>query len=78
MDSYMPSMATIGGTLARWYPADRDVPIDARLHPTVYERLAMPSVRNYSSYGKYRPAPLRNHHEAKKYFEDELQLDVKS
>jgi uncharacterized protein (DUF2235 family) len=71
-------MVGIGGTPARWYPADRDVPIDARLHPTVYERLAMPSVRNYSSYGKYRPAPLRNHHEAKKCFEDELQPDVKS
>jgi uncharacterized protein (DUF2235 family) len=47
-----------GGTPARWYPADRDVPIDVRLHPTVYERLAMPSVRNYSSYGKYRPGEI--------------------
>ena len=42
------------------------------LHPTVYERLALPSVRNYSSYGKYRPAPLLNHHKAREYFEEEI------
>jgi hypothetical protein len=71
-------MVGVGGTPARWYPADRDVPIDAILHPTVYKRLAMTSVRNYSSYGKYRPAPLRNHNEAKKYFEEELQPEVKA
>jgi hypothetical protein len=65
-------MVGIGGTPAHWYPADRDVPVDAVLHPTVYERLALPSVRNYSSYGRYRPAPLRNHHRAKEHFEDEL------
>jgi uncharacterized protein (DUF2235 family) len=65
-------MVGIGGTPAQWYPADRDVPADAILHPTVYERLALASVRNYSSYGKYRPAPLRNHHKAKEYFEEEL------
>jgi len=65
-------MVGIGGTPARWYPADRDVPAGAVLHPTVYERLALPSVRNYTSYAKYRPAPLRNHDKAKAYFEDEL------
>jgi hypothetical protein len=65
-------MVGIGGTPAHWYPADRDVPADAILHQTIYERLALPSVRNYSSYGKYRPAPLRNHHKAKEYFEDKL------
>jgi uncharacterized protein (DUF2235 family) len=65
-------MVGIGGTLVKWYPADRDVPVDAILHPTVYERLKMTSVRNFTSYGKYRPAPLRNHNEAKKYFEPEL------
>jgi uncharacterized protein (DUF2235 family) len=65
-------MVGIGGSPAHWYPADRDVPVDAVLHPTVYERLALPSVRNYTSYGKYRPAPLRNHNKAKAYFEDAL------
>jgi uncharacterized protein (DUF2235 family) len=62
-------MVGIGGTPAHWYPADRDVPVDAVLHPIVYERLALPSVRNYSSFGKYRPAPLRNHSRAKAFFE---------
>jgi hypothetical protein len=40
----------IGGTPAHWYPADRDVPPDAILHPSVYERLALLSVRNYTSH----------------------------
>lgn len=48
-----------------------DVPHDAILHPSVYERLQMPSVRNFVSYAPYRPAPLRNHDEAKKYFKRE-------
>ena len=61
-------MVPIGGTPLEWYPADRDVPHDAILHPTVYERLEIPSVRNFTSYGSYRPAPLRNHDKAKKYF----------
>jgi uncharacterized protein (DUF2235 family) len=65
-------MVGIGGTPARWYPRDRDVPVDAVLHKSVYERLALTSVRNYSSYGKYRPAPLRNHERAKDYFEEDL------
>jgi hypothetical protein len=58
-------MVGIGGTPAHWYPADSDVPADAILHPTVYERLALPSVRNDSSYGKYRSAPPCNHQKAK-------------
>ena len=61
-------MVDIGGTPAHWYPTDRDVPVDAILRPSVYKRLALPSVRNYTSYPKYRPAPLRNHGEAKKFF----------
>jgi uncharacterized protein (DUF2235 family) len=65
-------MVGMGGTPVRWYPADRDVPNEAILHPTVYGRLAMAGVRNYSTYGKYRPAPLRNHNKAKQYFEKEL------
>jgi uncharacterized protein (DUF2235 family) len=62
-------MAGIGGTPFRWSPTVRPVPPDAVLHPSVYERLQMPSVRNYTSYGKYRPASLQDHNEAKKYFE---------
>jgi len=48
------------------------VPHDAVLHPTVYERLQMASVRNFRSYGKYRPMPLLNHDKAKAYYEPEL------
>ena len=61
-------MVGMGGTPLRWYPADRDVPAEAILHPTVYERLAMPQVRNFISYGKYRPATLRRHSKAARYF----------
>jgi uncharacterized protein (DUF2235 family) len=71
-------MVGIGGTPVHWYPTDRDVPADAMLHPSVYERLALPSVRNYTSYGKYRPAPLRNHNKAKKFFEDDLRQQATS
>lgn len=70
-------MVGIGGTPLRWYPADRDVPHNAVLHPTVYDRLQMPSVRNFTSYGKYRPATLRNHDKAKQYFEPELKPAAK-
>lgn len=63
-------MVGIGGTPLRWYPADRNVPTQAVLHATVYERLAMEKVRNFHGYGPYRPAPLRNHEKAKKYFEN--------
>lgn len=63
-------MVGIGGTPLRWYPRDRDVPSAAILHDTVYERLKMDKVRNFTGYGPYRPAPLRNHDKAKVFFED--------
>jgi uncharacterized protein (DUF2235 family) len=61
-------MVGIGGTDLKWKRAVRDVPHDAVLHQTVYERLAMPEVRNFTSYGPYRPAALRNHDKAKAYY----------
>ena len=61
-------MVGIAGTNLKWKRAVRDVPHDAVLHPTVYERLAMPEVRNFTSYGPYRPAALRNHDKAKAYY----------
>jgi uncharacterized protein (DUF2235 family) len=63
-------MVGIGGTPLHWYPRDRDVPTEAILHETVYERLKMDEVRNFLGYGKYRPAPLRNHEKAKEFFKD--------
>jgi hypothetical protein len=71
-------MVGVGGTPLKWYPGDRDVPHDAILHSTVYERLKMDSVRNFTSYGKYRPMPLRNHDKAKQYFEPELRPVAKN
>jgi hypothetical protein len=47
-----------------------DVPHDAQLHHTVIERLTMERVRNFTSYGPYRPAPLRNHRDAKPFFQN--------
>ena len=63
-------MVGIGGTPAHWYPGDRDVPPEAQLHHTVIERLKLNRVRNFTSYGPYRPAPLRNHREAKPFFQN--------
>jgi hypothetical protein len=62
-------MVGVGGTSLNWDRAVRDVPDTAQLHETVYERLAMKSVRNYTSFGPYRPAALENHLKAKKFFE---------
>lgn len=63
-------MVGIGGTMLKWGKAIRDVPDTAQLHETVYERLAMKSVRNYTSFGPYRPAALQNHRKANKYFDE--------
>jgi hypothetical protein len=62
-------MVGVGGTSLEWDRAVRDVPDTAQLHETVYERLAMKSVRNHTSFGPYRPAALENHLQAKIFFE---------
>ena len=62
-------MVGIGGTPLKWSRAVRNVPDEATLHETVYERLGMERVRNYTSFGPYRPAALRNHKRAKQYYE---------
>jgi uncharacterized protein (DUF2235 family) len=55
----------IGGTRLHWHPKDRDIPIEAVLHDSVYERLRLESVRTFTGYEKYRPVPLLNHTLAK-------------
>jgi hypothetical protein len=62
-------MVGMGGTVLKWGRAVRDVPNTAKLHETVYERLALPRVRNFTSYGPYRPVALKSHDEAKKFYE---------
>jgi hypothetical protein len=61
-------MVGVGGTALKWSKAVRDVPDTAELHATVYERLAMKSVRNFTSFGLYRPVALKDHVKAKIYF----------
>jgi hypothetical protein len=51
----------IDGTPFHWHSKDRDVPTDAVLHDSVYERLKLKSVRTFTGHEKYRPVPLRNH-----------------
>ncbi|WP_234685983.1 phospholipase effector Tle1 domain-containing protein [Bradyrhizobium monzae] len=46
-------MVGMGGNVLHGSKAVRGVPDSAQLHETVYERLAMKSVRNYTSFGPY-------------------------
>jgi hypothetical protein len=62
-------MVGVGGTDLKWTRAVREVPNTAKLHDSVYERLALPRVRNFTSYGPYRPVALMNHDKAKKFYE---------
>jgi hypothetical protein len=66
-------MVGVGGTSIPWSVAIRNVPDTANLHDTVYERLRMDKVRNFTSFGPYRPAALRNHTKAKTFFEPPTQ-----
>jgi uncharacterized protein (DUF2235 family) len=68
-------MVGVGGTAFKWAKAVRDVPSEAQLHDTVYERLALKSVRNFTSFGPYRPVALQEHSKAKKYFQGGAGLD---
>jgi uncharacterized protein (DUF2235 family) len=61
-------MVGIGGSPLHWSRTVREVPDEATLHDTVYQRLALPNVRNFTSYGPYRPAALRNHSKAKAFY----------
>lgn len=62
-------MVGMGGTAFKWARAVREVPDTAQLHSTVYERLAMTSVRNFTSFAPYRPVALQNHLKAKAHYE---------
>lgn len=62
-------MVGVGGTRIKWDKAIRDVPDTAVLHETVYERLRMKRVRNFTSFGPYRPEALKDHNKAKTFFE---------
>jgi Uncharacterized alpha/beta hydrolase domain (DUF2235) len=51
-----------------WREGLRHVPPQAPLHPSVYERLALPAVLVHGHMVPYRPRALRHHGEAGKYF----------
>ena len=44
-----------------WNKTVRPVAAEGTLHESVLERLALPAVRNFTSYGPYRPANLEHH-----------------
>ncbi|WP_426441024.1 phospholipase effector Tle1 domain-containing protein [Bradyrhizobium genosp. P] len=71
-------MVGMAGTSLHWSKAVRDVPDTAQLHESVYERLAMKSVRNYTSFGPYRPVALQGHQKAKEFFEAPSVGDVET
>lgn len=71
-------MVGLGGTSFKWQKAIRTIPDTAQLHDTVYERLAMKSVRNFTSFGRYRPVALQNHLRAKAFFGVEENADEKA
>ena len=67
---------SIGGTPFRWSAKARDIPVDAVLHESVYERLGLAAVRTFTGYEKYRPASLRDHLRAKAWFVEPAQQSV--
>jgi hypothetical protein len=40
-----------------------------RMHQSVYDRLALPVVRNFTRFAPYRPFALQEHEKAKAFFE---------
>lgn len=44
-------MVGVGGTSFKWAKAIREVSDTAQLHKTVYERIEMKAVRNFTSFG---------------------------
>jgi uncharacterized protein (DUF2235 family) len=53
-----------------WPAGERKVDPDNELHETVMERLKMPSVRNFTGFGRYRPKSLSEHPRAAEFYKD--------
>jgi uncharacterized protein (DUF2235 family) len=51
-----------------WPAAERKVDPKGELHETVIDRLKMPSVRNFTGYGPYRPKSLSEHPKAAEFY----------
>ena len=54
--------------LLRWKVGLRKVPIQAPLHPSVIERLQLIGVQQFDVTQPYRPAPLREHQDARQFY----------
>jgi uncharacterized protein (DUF2235 family) len=56
-----------------WEANAREIKPDAVLHPTVLQRLALPSVKNFREWQPYRPEALRNHKDVAHFYLNKLQ-----
>lgn len=56
-----------------WVAGDRKVDPGGELHQSVFDRLSVPSVRNYVGYGPYRPKSLAEHPMAKPFYQQTSQ-----
>lgn len=71
-DGMMHDELMVGRTKANihiWVANERVVDPNGELHATVFERLKLPSVRNYTGFSAYRPNSLRDHPKAKPFFD---------
>ena len=59
----------VGGSKIPWGKTVRIVDPEGTLHSSVFERLAMREVRNFESFGPYRPRSLAEHPAVEKYFQ---------
>ena len=53
----------------KWRQGFREIPIDAPLHPSVFERFNLPGVVQYDDFRVYRPENLRNHREVSSLYD---------
>ena len=59
----------MAGTIP-WNKTARPVDPERTLHESVLERLRLPAVRSFISYGPYRPANLEQHPQVRDFFVD--------
>jgi uncharacterized protein (DUF2235 family) len=59
-----------------WPATERKVDPTGELHETVIDRLRMPSVRNFTGFGPYRPKSLSEHPRAAEFYEEMTNASV--
>ena len=68
----------VGGTIIPWGKTERLVDPAGTLHKTVIDRLSAARVRNFETYGPYRPWNLREHPQARSFFATPAQVTTTS